>query len=82
MGSGWRCPIWRGSPAGAPWAGRLLALPGFLRGGWEAPPDKAEVLAGLALTGFFLEAWVAPGLRQERLPGARGRAVAAIRRSA
>ncbi len=25
--------------AGAPWAGRLLALPGFLRDGWEAPPE-------------------------------------------
>jgi DNA repair protein RecO (recombination protein O) len=68
--------------AGAPWAERLLDLPAFLRGGWAAPPAKAEVLAGLALTGFFLEARVAPGLRQERLPGARRRAVEAIRRSA
>jgi DNA repair protein RecO (recombination protein O) len=67
--------------AGAPWAGRLLALPGFLRGGWEAAPGKAEVLAGLALTGFFLEAWVAPGLRREALPAARARAVEAIRRA-
>ena len=66
--------------AGAPWAERLLPLPAFLRG-WEAPPGKAEVLAGLALTGFFLEAWVAPGLPREALPAARGRAVAAIRRA-
>lgn len=46
-----------GREAGAPWAGRLLALPAFLRGalqeGGEPGPDEIE--AGLALTGFFLE---------------------------
>lgn len=66
--------------AGAPWAGRLLALPGFLRDGWREPPARAEVLAALALTGHFLEARVAPGLPREALPAARGRAVDAIRR--
>lgn len=66
--------------AGAPWAGRLLPLPAFLRG-WEAPPGREEVLEALALTGFFLEAWVAPGLPREMLPAARGRAVEAIRRA-
>jgi DNA repair protein RecO (recombination protein O) len=65
--------------AGAPWADRLLPLPGFLRG-WDRPPSLAEVLQGLALTGFFLEARVAPGLPREALPPARARAVAAIRR--
>ncbi len=68
-----------GRAAGAPWAERLLRLPAFLRG-WEAPPGKPEVLAGLALTGFFLEAWVAPGLKRGALPEARARAVAALRR--
>ena len=67
--------------AGAPWAARLLALPGFLRDGWEATPAPAEVATALELTGFFLEARVAPGLRRETLPAARARAVEAIRRS-
>lgn len=66
--------------AGAPWAGRLLPLPAFLRG-WQAPPTRGEVLEALALTGFFLEARVAPGLPREVLPAARGRAVEAIRRA-
>ncbi len=68
--------------AGAAWADRLLALPGFLREGWEAAPAPEEVAAALELTGFFLEARVAPGLRREALPEARARAVEAIRRSA
>ena len=57
--------------AGAPWADRLLPLPGFLRDGWEAAPAPAEVAAALELTGYFLEARVAPGLRREALPEAR-----------
>jgi DNA repair protein RecO (recombination protein O) len=65
--------------AGAPWAGRLLPLPTFLRDGWELPPAPAEVMQALALTGHFLELNVAPGLRREALPAARERAVAAIR---
>ncbi len=64
--------------AGAPWADRLLALPGFLRAGWDAPPPRAEVTAALGLTGFFLESRVAPGLPRGALPAARARAVAAI----
>lgn len=71
-----------GRAAGAPWAERLLPLPGFLRDGWQVPPAPAEVVAALELTGFFLEVWIAPGLRRETLPEARARAVAAIRRSA
>lgn len=66
--------------AGAPWADRLLPLPGFLREGWTTPPARDEVLAALALTGFFLDARVAPGLRREAIPAARLRAVEAIRR--
>lgn len=64
--------------AGAPWAGRLLPLPGFLRAGWDTPPPAAEVAAALSLTGFFLETRVAPGLPRELLPPARARAAAAI----
>lgn len=67
--------------AGSPWAGRLLPLPGFLRDGWDSPPDGQAVSAALALTGFFLDSRVAPGLARETLPSARSRAVEAIRRS-
>ncbi len=42
--------------AGAPWAGRLLELPAFLKGAPEGEaPRPDEVEAGLRLTGFFLE---------------------------
>jgi DNA repair protein RecO (recombination protein O) len=40
--------------AGAPYAQRMLPLPGFLRDAAEDPPSEA-VAAGFALTGFFLE---------------------------
>jgi DNA repair protein RecO (recombination protein O) len=68
--------------AGAAWADRLLALPGFLRDGWSAPPPAPEVTAALRLTGFFLAARVAPGLPRGALPAARDRAAAAIARRA
>jgi len=68
--------------AGAPWAGRLLPLPAFLREGWTAPPPPQALASALALSGHFLEARVAPGLPRGVLPGARGRAVAAILRAA
>jgi DNA repair protein RecO (recombination protein O) len=68
-----------GRAAAAGWEDRLLALPAFLREGWEAPPGAEEVAAALRLTGFFLQARVAPGLARG-LPGARGRAVEAIGR--
>ncbi len=55
--------------AAAPWKGRLLALPAFLRGG-EA--DAAGWAAGLALTGHFL-ARDAFGSRHQGLPAARDR---------
>lgn len=42
-----------GRAAGEPYSERLLALPGFLRGG--ASLEKADIRAGLALTGYFLE---------------------------
>jgi DNA repair protein RecO (recombination protein O) len=40
--------------AAAPYAGKLLELPGFLRPE-RAPPSTADVAAGLRLTGYFLE---------------------------
>jgi DNA repair protein RecO (recombination protein O) len=62
--------------AGA-WADRLLPLPTFLLDAALAA-DGAALADALALTGFFLERRLAPTLQRERLPSARGRAVAAI----
>src|SRR5262245_39517843 len=42
--------------AGEPYKDRLLALPGFLRGGEPGAVSGAEILSGFALTGHFLEA--------------------------
>ena len=55
--------------AGAPWADRLLKLPGFLTGQGEGP-DRGDVLAGLALTGWFLERDVFEP-RGQKLPDCR-----------
>jgi len=55
--------------AGAPYAERLLALPGFLRDETQRS-DAPEWLAGLRLTGFFL-ARDAFGLQHRPLPAAR-----------
>jgi DNA repair protein RecO (recombination protein O) len=66
--------------AGAPFASRLLALPGFLAPGadaqgLDAPPLWSEIEAGFALTGFFLRAEVfAPRNLPE--PAARSRLIA------
>lgn len=57
--------------AAAPYADRLLPLPGFLIDA-EAPTDRAAVLAGLHLTGFFLERRLFPALGQP-VPGQRPR---------
>jgi DNA repair protein RecO (recombination protein O) len=40
--------------AGAPYRGRLLALPGFLLGSQNAEPTPDEIVGGLKLTGYFL----------------------------
>ncbi len=56
--------------AAAPWADRLLVLPGFLQG---QGGGSAEVVAGLALTGHFLERFLPGGL-----PAARRRLVRAM----
>lgn len=64
--------------AGAPWAGRLLPLPDFLREG--GPAGRAALAEALAVTGHFLETRLGPTLQREALPSARARAVAAILR--
>jgi DNA repair protein RecO (recombination protein O) len=68
--------------AAAPYRGRMLALPPFLReGGLVAPPTAADMLDGLTLTGFFLERRAfAPEGRS--LPAARTRFVDALRQFA
>jgi DNA repair protein RecO (recombination protein O) len=44
--------------AGAPYASRLLLLPGFLLGSQNASPAPGDIAAGLRLTGHFLRARV------------------------
>jgi len=58
--------------AGAPWADKLLNLPGFLTGraGFEA--DRGAIFDGLALTGHFLERHM-PDLARARIEEVRGR---------
>ncbi|MEM8751531.1 MAG: DNA repair protein RecO [Pseudomonadota bacterium] len=63
--------------AGAPYADRLLALPGFLRGEEESP---GAVEKGLALTGHFFEAWIAPAFGGRAPPEARARLAARLSR--
>jgi len=65
--------------AGAPWAGRLLPLPGFLIG--AGATDLAAVLDGLDLTGYFLGRHLFAPVNRP-LPEARARLVAAIARRA
>jgi len=58
--------------AGAPYAGKLLRLPGFLLGAQAGTGETKEVSDGLRLTGFFLDKWLlAPEGRS--LPDARRR---------
>ncbi len=66
--------------AGAPYADRLLPLPGFARDGF--PGDKVsagELAAGFRLTGFFLESrvWEPRGIEP---PDQRAAMVAAMTR--
>ncbi len=68
-----------GREAGAPWADRLLPLPGFLVGRGEADPPA--VAQGLALTGHFVERALF-GQAHAPVPPARTRFVEAYRRAA
>ncbi len=65
--------------AGEPYADRLLALPGFLRGLPATEPSAEDVLAGFALTGYFLNRHVFDprGVTQ---PEARERVVSRLAR--
>jgi DNA repair protein RecO (recombination protein O) len=58
--------------AAAPYAGRLMELPGFLLGSQNASPSPADIAAGLKLTAHFLaERVLAP--HGKELPAARAR---------
>lgn len=54
--------------AGAPYAAKLLPLPGFLSLG--GPASRADAAAALRLTGWFLEHWAAPALETAPTPDA------------
>lgn len=56
--------------AGTPYADRLFALPGFLRG--RAEPAAGDIAEGLRLTGHFLERHVLSP-HDRRMPSARTR---------
>ncbi|MCB1548640.1 MAG: DNA repair protein RecO [Hyphomicrobiaceae bacterium] len=58
--------------AGAPYAERLLALPGFLAPAGIRTASREDVRAGFALTGYFLEARILRP-REMVLPDARQR---------
>lgn len=62
--------------AGAPYADRLLPLPGFLAG--QGGADAAAVAAALRLTGWFLDNRAAPAFGLSGVPEARGRLVARL----
>jgi len=62
--------------AGAAWADRLLALPGFLIG--EGRASMGAVREALRLTGHFLLTRMLPAHGQERLPAARERLIAIL----
>lgn len=65
--------------AGEPYADRLLALPGFLRGLPASDPNGEDILAGFALTGYFLNRHVFDprGVAQ---PDARERVISRLAR--
>lgn len=66
--------------AGAPLAGKLLVLPGFLAGRDDSP-EPADIRAGLELTQFFLDRHVL-GPHGHRVPAARTRMLERWRRKA
>ena len=65
--------------AGAPWAGKLLALPSFLSRGSGLRADGETLSQAMALTGFFLSrhVWEPRGMRE---PEERAGLNAALRR--
>ena len=65
--------------AGEPYADKMLALPGFLRGLSQLEPTTEDILAGFALTGYFLNRHVFEprGVTQ---PDARERVISRLAR--
>lgn len=57
--------------AGAPWADRLLPLPGFITG--DGAPTPSAFAKALRLTGWFLDRRAAPAVGLSAAPPARGR---------
>jgi DNA repair protein RecO (recombination protein O) len=67
--------------AGAPYAGKLLALPAFLgRERENAPPTRDDIRHGFRLTGHFLAGYFATH-GNKPLPEARERLIAAVDRA-
>lgn len=64
--------------AGAPYRGRLLPLPAFLRPEADSPPDCGQIVDGMTLTGYFLENHLFAG-DVGRLPATRARLAARYR---
>jgi DNA repair protein RecO (recombination protein O) len=62
--------------AGAPYAAKLLPLPGFLIG--RGPADPAAIRAALRLTGWFLDHRAAPAVGLPQAPAARARLVSRL----
>lgn len=59
--------------AGAPFADRMLPLPGFLVG--RGRPGAADVREALRMTGYFLTHWACPAFEIQAMPDARERLV-------
>lgn len=64
--------------AGAPYAQKLLKLPGFLLGR-QGSPEPSDVLSGFALTGYFLDRHVF-GPRGLTFPEPRERMISKLKR--
>lgn len=67
--------------AGAPYANRMLPLPGFMRLDEPELAETSTALDGLRMTGYFLEHQLAPSLGLKDLPAARMRYVSYLERS-
>ena len=66
--------------AGRPYADRLLALPGFLKGNKDSSLASQEVLDGFALTGFFLNTHIFEP-RGLHMPEPRDRLISRLQRA-
>jgi len=64
---------------GKDYADLMLPLPRFLRMG-DPVEETAAVADALRTTGHFIETWLMPALGRNKLPSARGRLIAALKR--